>query len=102
MDKNSIFLCSFTLLAKDFVSYSSRRPLTIGLTTRDFAQILKFAEDEDRVILTTTERVNVLSVTYQSPGTPSCIFFTLLFSLGRSFDGAVDIFNASYSEEGSD
>lgn len=95
MDKNLIFLCSFTLFAKD--SYSSRRPLTIGLTTKDFAQILKFADDEDRLILTTMERVNVLSVTYQWQGTPSCIFFTLLFSLGRSFDGVVHHSNASYS-----
>lgn len=68
MDKDYLALCSLIIFDLDFEYYSCTSSFPIGVDTNEFLKLMRFAEDEDRLMLMATEGGDILSLTFRSQG----------------------------------
>jgi len=67
MDSSHVSLCALQMKSEGFEHYRCDKNVSLGISTKNFNQILKCAGNEDIIVLKSSDDVDTLTMTFESP-----------------------------------
>ena len=67
MDSSHVSLCALQMKSEGFEHYRCDKNVSLGISTKNFNPILKCAGNEDIIVLKSSDDVDTLTMTFESP-----------------------------------